>query len=436
MKKITLFLTVLAALFFVACKYTQPTKNCSNFEELTDPTADTATTAWNNVKEGLHASFATIDERYAKSLVPEVIQTDKATITGWKGERLSAQMILWSVDGAQRTECSVSDFKSDNGAMLSGEIAKPHFVRYVMTDIFEPGCGYRKPEDFPASLAADMLDNIDCFDIPARTARPVWVTVDIPRDAKEGNYNAEVNVTVNGKSKHKFNLELVVQNKTMPEVKDWAFHLDLWQHPSAVARVHNLEMWSDAHFNAIKPYMEMLANAGQKVITATLNKDPWNVQTYDPYADMIKWTLKENGEWEYDYTVFDRWVQMMMDLGVKKMLNCYSLVPWNNEIHYFDAKADSMVNVKADPGTKIFTDLWTPFLKDFVKHLDSKGWTSITNIAMDERPPKMMKEAINLVQKVAPQLGISLAAKHKRYKEYQFIKDLCVEWVDTVEPEN
>ena len=34
-------------------------------------------------------------------------------------------------------------------------------------------------------------------------------------------------------------------------------------------------------FERMRPTMRQLADAGQKVITATLNKDPWNNQCYD-----------------------------------------------------------------------------------------------------------------------------------------------------------
>ena len=39
----------------------------------------------------------------------------------------------------------------------------------------------------------------------------------------------------------------------------------------------------------------MLADAGQKVVTATLNKDPWNHQCFDAYEDMIRWTTRADG---------------------------------------------------------------------------------------------------------------------------------------------
>jgi hypothetical protein len=49
-----------------------------------------------------------------------------------------------------------------------------------------------------------------------------------------------------------------------------------------------------------------LANAGQKVITATLNRDPWRYQCFDDYEAMIYWTKNEDGSWSYDYTIFDK----------------------------------------------------------------------------------------------------------------------------------
>lgn len=90
-----------------------------------------------------------------------------------------------------------------------------------------------------------------------------------------------------------------------------------------MARAEGVEVWSDEHFERMRPTMRQLADAGQKVITATLNKDPWNNQCYDAYADMIVWTRLADGTWEYDFTVFDRWVRFMLDLGVGKYVNCY-----------------------------------------------------------------------------------------------------------------
>jgi hypothetical protein len=390
------------------------------FEEFPDPLRN-----WEQVPAGLNVSIVSIDKRYAKNDVPFVKQKSSCEMTGWKGEKLSAQLLLWSHTNIEQVECTISDFTSPNNT-LSANIAQARFVRYVMTDEFGPGCGYRKPEDFPASLSADMLDNIKSFNMPPRTVRPLWITVDIPREAKAGTYKSKIEVTAKGEKTKEFEITLNVQNKVLPPAKEWIYHLDLWQHPSAVARAQNLKLWSDEYFEALKPLMKMLADAGQKVITTNVNKDPWNVQTFDPYADMIIWTKDKKGKWSYDYTIFDKWVTFMMDLGIDKMINCYSLVPWNNELHYNDVVTGKIINVKADPGTKVFEEMWGPFLIDFTKHLRGKGWLEKTNIAMDERGPKEMEATIEFLQRISPELGISLADNHNSYKKYPFIKEISV----------
>jgi hypothetical protein len=112
--------------------------------------------------------------------------------------------------------------------------------------------------------------------------------------------------------------------------------------------------------------------------------------------------------------------------GVNKQINCYSLLPWNNEVHYFDESKNELVNVIAKPGTAIFEELWTPFLKDFSKHITAKGWLKITNIAMDERGREEMDPAIALLEKVAPEFGVAFADNHKSYQRYHKSTDISV----------
>lgn len=412
-------------LISAACTLRGKGQSVHSFAELSDPTTDTLAD-WSAVPSDLQASFASVDRRFAKSLVPEIPLSEKATLTGWKGERVSAQILLWAGETIEEVAVDFSDFVSTEGNVLPQNIAQARFVRYVMTDEFAGGCGERKPEDFASSLSPDMLDNVSVLDMEKNKVRPVWVTVIIPRTAPRGTYAAKINISGGKNNLKTLNLQLEVLDMVLSPPSEWTFHLDQWQHPSAVARVEGVPVWSDRHFDAMKPVMQLLADAGQKVITATLNKDPWNVQTFDPYEDMIVWTKRMDGSWTYDYTIFDRWVHFMMDLGVSKMINCYSLIPWNNEIHYTDEKLGKTINVKADPGTSVFKELWGHFLADFSKHLEEKGWIGITNIAMDERDQKSLDAAFHLIDSVAPKLGVSFADNKKTYQRYPHSRDISV----------
>jgi hypothetical protein len=88
------------------------------------------------------------------------------------------------------------------------------------------------------------------------------------------------------------------------------------------------------------------------------------------------------------------------------------------------------------PGTDAYNGLWKPFLVDFVKHLEQKGWLGRTTIAMDERSLDQMKGVIALVQNVVPDLKISLAGKYHKSIASQ-IHDFSYNWtsVDADTPE-
>lgn len=419
---------VLTAAAFISCSTEY--QKVDTFVEADDPVELTAeqNTAWDAAGEKLNAAWGSADLRYGRSVVPTALEDEVYKINVWKGERASAQILLWSGAAKDGVECKVSDFKS-GASVLPSSIAQTRFVRYTIADQLTPEFmerGHFRKGEAPTALAPDMLDTLSRYDMPARTVRPVWVTVNVPQDAQPGTYKAEIVVTHNGRGKAVLPLEVEVADHVLPAPDKWNYHLDLWQHPTSVARSQGLEVWSDEHFEALKPVMKRLADAGQKVITATLNKDPWNHQCYDGYAPMIQWTKHKNGTWSYDYKVFDRWVQLMLDLGIKRSINCYSMVPWNCELEYFDEAEGKVVTVKAEPGTPIFPKIWSPFLKDFKKHLAEKGWLEITNIAMDERSPEAMQAAADVLMANAPEMGFALADNHASYKKFTMMRDVCV----------
>ncbi len=382
-----------------------------DYTELPDPRPVNAA-SWQSSPEGI--AFGNTDTRYEKRNSPDASQISQ-TWKGhaWRGERVSLQLLIWTSKPIQQLSVHGVSLQGKNYT-FPADAVKTGFVRYVMTDELNKnggGCGYRKPQDFDSSLVADGIDLRSSNAVAARNTQPVWISIQVPQNAAAGLYNGTVHITADGvETVKKFELE--VQSRTLPTPDKWAFHLDLWQGPDAVARMYNVKPWSDAHFQAMKPYMQMLAAAGQKCITATLIYDPWNSQTQDVYSGMIKWTKKKDGSWNYDYTVFDKWVTFMMDLGIRKEINCYSMIPWNLKFYYHDEATAKDTFIVAKPGTPEYAAHWQPMLNSFVKHLKQKGWFDITTIAMDERPMKDMQEALALIRKADKSLKLSLAGSH------------------------
>lgn len=94
--------------------------------------------------------------------------------------------------------------------------------------------------------------------------RPVWVEVNIPPSAKPGVYKGKVVVSAESGSPVSVPVILEVAPESLPAPAHWQVHLDLWQHPQAVARWHDVEPWSPEHFALMKPVMKRLADARAK----------------------------------------------------------------------------------------------------------------------------------------------------------------------------
>ena len=424
-------LVLIALLLSPSCIQEKPSTGIfENYIEAEDPGADPAAD-WKAVGPGLHATVGSIDVRYLKSSIPELTQINAWEGKAWKGEKLSAQLVLWSRDPVKGVECTFSEFLSDQGDKLSPEIASARFVRYVLTDEFGKGCNKRKPGDYPASLSPDALDNARTFDLEGESTRPVWITLQVPADAAPGIYSSNLQLNARGEHPQDFQFALEVLPRVLPPASEWKFHLDLWQHPLAIAKIYQVEPWSAEHWEILRPYARMLADAGQKVITTSVIEKPWGTVTEWGFESMIKWTKKADDSWAFDYSIFDNYVQFMMDMGVDRQISCFSLIPWTEELIYYNEAERKNDTVRVKPGSRVFTEAWTPFLNDFNLHLKEKGWHKITVFAMDERNEEDMLNMLRMMEKVAPDMGVALADSHGAYKLFpKKVKDLSVSYTN------
>lgn len=365
---------------------------------------------WESLRHPVRVSFANSNTRYDKTKVPLKKTQRSWHVTAWKGEKVHTQLLVWTNRPVEQLTYTLGSLENAAGQTIPASHVKAGFVRYVITDEFARGCGYRKPADFDSSLVADAIDITPSLPVKANTVQPVWLSIQVPENAATGNYKGSI--TVNADKPYTLHFTVKVINRILPPPGQWSFDLDLWQHPAAIARVHDVPLWSDQHFELMKPYYTLLAGAGQKNITASIMDEPWGHQTYDDFPGLIKWTKHTNGSWSYDYSLFDRYIAFVMSCGINKRINCYTMVPWALSFRYYDEALGKDTALKAPIGSEEYNAHWTSMLTDFTRHLKNKGWFGITTIAMDERPMKDMQVVIALLKRVDPDWKIALAGNY------------------------
>jgi hypothetical protein len=371
----------------------------------------TIANSWLNVPNKLNVSFASANTRFAKEIPPQVNLQRTWITKAWKGEKIHTQLLAWTKDKLGSMHLQVNDLKDDRGNLLKKENITTGFIKYVMTDEFGNGCGYRQAKDFDSSYVADLIDTkAASIVIEKNTTQPIWLSIKVPVNTIPGNYKGTINIL--GDRQISLPIQVTVLDRTLPEPDKWHFDLDLWQHPASIARLHQVPLWSNEHFAHMKDYYQMLANAGQKTITTSIVNEPWGHQTYDDYPSLVKWTKKKDGSWQYDYSLFDKYVSFVMDCGIKDRINCYSMVPWKIAFTYFDEALQKEAVFTDAIGTPAYNAFWKTMLTDFTQHLKQKGWFSKTYIAMDERPMKAMQDVIKLLKSVDQNWKIALAGDY------------------------
>lgn len=339
-------------------------------------------------------------------------------VTAWRGERLGLEALVISPQGCGqlRVELSALERAGSHGTVevaAPGSFAAP--MRYVTTTHWNK-CGY--PSDtLPTFTVPDMIDLPGTeFSVAAQSVRPVWCAIEIPRQLAPGQYIARLKL-IDVKTKSvlsSLGVNINVLPATLPLPRDYAFYLDMWQQPYSVSRYYGVKPWSREHFDLMRPYMRMLARAGQKTVTAILFYEPWGEQSNDKFEPMVETILMPDGSWAYDYTILDRYVRFMESMGIDANISCFTMIPWEMKFRYFNKAKGEYEFLEAKSDSPEYKQLWTDFLQSLAAHLKQQGWYEKTMIVMDERGLPDMLNAYAVAKEAVPDIKMSLAGSYHK----------------------
>jgi len=304
----------------------------------------------------------------------------------------------------------VSDLKNEKEKLLSKDNIQLNKVCYVLANFpygsNEPNCGespYKNGFLFP-----DRFEAFDRFDVPGKTVRPVWISLNIPADAEPGTYNGYIEV--NSKSEHAvLNVKIKVQNQILPKPHDWKYRYDLWQNPWVIADYYHLKPWSEEHKALLKKHLKLYADAGGTYITTYGVHSPWSDNEYAIEGGMIEWIKHKDGSWKFDYNIFDQYIELAMSVGIDKAITIYTPVPNNNRFRYMDEKTGNYVYESWPPQSDTFKTAWNIFLNDLKTHLEKKGWFEKTYIGINESELSQTLAAIKVVKENSRKWKITYA---------------------------
>jgi hypothetical protein len=369
---------------------------------------------WEQQESGMNVSFGSTDKLYFRSEVPDPeYEIHSWEETGWKGERLNAVILVWSPDTLNQVRFILNDLINTNTKQQASSLYKPNdvisknnmhlnIVHYVLSDFpYAASALYcASGSQSQAYLMPDRfvpLDSVERFDLPGKTVRPVWLSIDIPSTAEQGVYDGVIEVKSENYTAL-LNVKVKVQNQTLPEPKDWKFRLDLWQNPWVTAHYYNVEPWSEEHKSILEKHLKHYANAGGKFITTYAVHSAWAGVTYRIDETMIDWVKDVYGSWKFNYNIFDQYIELAMKVGIDEAITIYSPIPWGNRFRYLDEKTGNYIYEVWSPDSEEFKAFWNIFLDDLKIHLEEKGWFEKTYLGINENELSQTIAAIKVIK--------------------------------------
>ena len=328
-------------------------------------------------------------------------------LEGLAGEVVSAQVVVKNSVGIKGLSGKISELSGPGGASIPAGASRVRYAAWL-------------PVDETGMLTPDPLLEVGSVDVPANMALPVWLTIRLPGEVSAGIYGGRLEIAAESGEKTSLELKVEVLPMRLPEPQDWEFYINIWQDPSGVAKAHKVRHWSDEHWKLLEKYAENFVAHGMDVITTSIVYDPWGSQTGYPYETMVDWKYPGEyqkgrpGNFQWDFSVFDRYVSMMMDAGMTEKIDCFSMVegPWintNADIRYTDTASGTYRTLDLTLGDVIWKEVWAAFLPVFRKHLKEKGWFDRAFLAFDEKPEKEMRSIYDFLIATAPDFRVSIA---------------------------
>lgn len=360
--------------------------------------------------------------------------------TLWKDDEISSKVNVEAMSkDLHNVEVSFGTFTNENGDVLASDALSYGWLETTKANIGR-GSGSAPVKDFP-----DKIGNPGKIDIPASTIRFAWLTIKSAADTKPGTYTGQVIVSADELDETKV-LDYTIEVIDLMQPDEELTEVQLWQHPFSQADYYlglgskpsggicnekNEDFYfTKEHFDLMRDSMKEYAKTGGHDAVANIVDQAWGHQSYYNDLSMVKWTQKADGSWEFDYTWYDAWINFMIECGVLDPANgvgqikAYSIVPWNNQIAWFDEASQTTKKQTFNPGSDSWKNMWTAFLQDYMAHSKEKGWLDITYISMDERSLSQLQPAVELIHSITGENGerfkISSALNYSAPEYYDF----------------
>ncbi|MBR2668507.1 MAG: DUF4091 domain-containing protein [Solobacterium sp.] len=315
----------------------------------------------------------------------------------WRNDRVLLKAAVFS-DIEQEFDITVTPFTNEQGYTLKQDV-RTYQLKETIASL-----GMGMDSSIPHKQVPEIVE--ETTKIRCNAGNPVYLLLEIPVSsyAYAGEYHGQLTLS-SSQEEQSFPITLEVLDLILPQN---TLSLDLWQYSYPSYRYYDClkgdEYLSDKHLEVLRKELELYHNAGGESITVPVIEEPWGHQIYDDTPSLIKWIYTYEGQLTFDYTWFDRYVDLCLDVGIDERIDAFTILPFDRIVR---SRTEGGIDYAEYlvPGSDEWTGVWQVFLRDFMSHMKEKGLFDITYIFMDERSYEDLSAAVSLIESVTDENG-------------------------------
>jgi len=379
-------------------------------------------------------------------------------IVAARGGAFSAKVVVGSDAPIRGLRGVMSDLVHEKGPGVIGAVSVE--VRYALPWGYEHGSGGRYP--LPVGRF-DLLSPTPPDEIEVRVKEPasrrqkledivprpvfgaicpVWVTVHVPRDARPGDYAGTLTLVTSTGVAARVPVKLQVASFVLPPPRDFRTFAEFIQSPDSLSLAFDTPLWSPEHWRHVEESLRLLGQLGNKTCYIPLISET-NLGNAE---SMVRWTSLPDGTWAYDFSVMDRYLDLVEKHQGRPAMVC--LVVWDvfleggrytGQERYVpkDVQADRESHAGVGPEVTLVDPaagktskrtlpqqseaesraLWKPLIDEVMRRLERRGLRDVAmfGLCTDTAPTK---EIVALYKELAPAVPWMNQAHGERGKLY------------------
>lgn len=314
----------------------------------------------------------------------------------------SGQIVVSAGGNIKKLTAKLGAFDGPDGPKPQ---AKLNFVGYVPV---KRGTTDTPPEHLVAKAPCDLPDPLlegESISVDVAKNQPIWITVYVPKGAAPGKYTSTVEIDGDGETVS-VPVQVTVHPFTLPDAR--TLHITNWYSPGNLAKAHGVALYSEAYWKWLEVWARFMADHRQDTILT------------QP-IDLIKGKDDGKGNLTFDFSQFDRFVELFKKAGVSGIIEGGHLAGRTGGVWaavdfdgYYPVITMPDGSRRENPAVTVTSQEYKLFLSQFLpalqKHLESKGWLDhyVQHLADEPIPEnaESYKKAAAYIRQYAPKLKI------------------------------